>query len=171
MKKILLLVSLILMLCSSIGYAANWQWVASTDKLTMSLNTEDILRVNGEYIAWTQIKVIEYAQYVENGQKIAVRLEKLGFKKTETGNEFRLLEYCEYNKDGNLVKSGKGDMQWDSIPPNSLAEGVFKKVLEIRSAADKEDDAKELKEKKKQQRRETNNIVANIGAAILGSMH
>ena len=75
MRKILLLTLALCLAFSSLASAASWKWLTSTDDVTVSINTDNITRVNGIYTVWVQIKYADYAQKNYKGEKIAVTLE------------------------------------------------------------------------------------------------
>ena len=69
MRKILLLTLALCLAFSSLASAANWKWLTSTDDVTLSINTDNITRVNGIYTVWVQIKYADYAQKTIKAKK------------------------------------------------------------------------------------------------------
>lgn len=181
MRKILLLTLALCLAFSSLASAANWKWLTSTDDITLSINTDNITRVNGVYTVWVQIKYADYAQKIYKGEKIAVTLEKMNFKRTEIGDETRSLEIIDYNIKGDFLRNTKGSGTWESVIPSSIGEQIFQEVLKIRSDADKSDDAqaqkeKEVeqaqseKEKRAKQNKENTKVATDVARAVLGGL-
>lgn len=190
-KRILILVMSLLCLCSS-AFATNWQWVDSSDKMTISLNTDNITRINNIYTAWFRFVYVDYAQPTERGQKVKYFLERESIQKTETGDQHRTLEIILYDSQGNVIDRSNKAGNWESIIPGSFGETMFKKVLEVRAAQDKADDEKAAadkavankkaadakaeaeqkakKEKQAQRNKEAANAVLGVGSAILGGL-
>lgn len=181
MRKILLLTLALCLAFSSLASAASWKWLTSTDDVTVSINTDNITRVNGIYTVWVQIKYADYAQKNYKGEKIAVTLEKMNFKRTEMGDEGRSLEIIDYSSKGNFLRNTKGSATWESVIPSSIGEQIFQEVLKLRSDADKEDDiqiqkekdaeqTQAEKEKRSKQNKENTKVATDVARAVLGGL-
>lgn len=169
-KKILVMLLTLLCFCS-VSFAANWQWLISSDTTTISINTDNITRVNGVYTVWIKAVPVEYAQEIEDGKKIAMMMEQLNFRRTESGDECRSLQILCYDAKGNFVNSHKDMTNWSSVIPGTNGEKIFNKVLELRADADKDDDAnaaaKAKKEKQAKRDKEAADTAKDIGKAVL----
>jgi|GEM_PF-2776471 len=181
MRKILLLTLALCLAFSSLASAASWKWLTSTDDVTVSINTDNITRVNGIYTVWVQIKYADYAQKNYKGEKIALTLEKMNFKRTEMGDEGRSLEIIDYSSKGNFLRNTKGSAAWESVIPSSIGEQIFQEVLKLRSDADKEDDiqiqkekdaeqTQAEKEKRSKQNKENTKVATDVARAVLGGL-
>lgn len=191
MKKILIMILSLLCFCSS-AFATNWQWVTSSDKYTISVNTDNITRINNVYAAWFSIVYLDYAQPIYQGKKVKALVQRFNFQRTELGDEIRSTEGLFYDNEGNVLTHQKELAKWDSIIPGSFGETMFKKVLEIRATQDKTDDEKlatkkaeeeqkaadakaeadkkAKREKQVQRNKETANAILGVGGALLGGL-
>lgn len=191
MKKFLIMLLSLLCFCSS-ALATNWQWVTSSDKYTISVNTDNITRINNVYAAWFSIVYLDYAQPIYQGKKVKALVQRFNFQRTELGDEFRTTEGLFYDNEGNVLTHQKELAKWGSIIPGSFGETMFKKVLEVRAAKDKADDEKlatekaaaeqkasetkaeankkAKREKQVQRNKETANAILGVGGALLGGL-
>lgn len=191
MKKLTVLLLSLLCFCSS-AFATNWQWVTSSDKYTIQVNTDNITRINNVYAAWFSIVYLDYAQPTYQGKKVKALVQRFNFQRTELGDEFRTTEGLFYDKEGNVLTHQKELAKWESIIPGSFGETMFKKVLEIRATQDKADDEKlatkkaeeerkaadakaeadkkAKREKQVQRNKETANAILGVGGALLGGL-
>lgn len=191
MKKIIIMLLSLLCFCSS-AFATNWQWVTSSDKYTISVNADNITRINDVYSAWFSIVYLDYAQPTYQGKKVKALVQRFNFQRTELGDEFRTTEGLFYDNEGNVLTHQKELAKWGSIIPGSFGETMFKKVLEIRATQDKTDDEKlatkkaeeeqkaadakaeadkkAKREKQIQRNKETANAILGVGGALLGGL-
>lgn len=150
--------------------AANWQVIEDGTNGKLELNVDNITRVNGVYTAWVRLHYPEDKQETVNGQKIAMHMEKLNFKTTENGDEFKCVEIYSYAKSGELIKDYKTNEQWSSIIPGTIGETIYNKVLEIRKTADENEDKKARSEQRAKENKENLKNAANIAGAVLGGL-
>lgn len=130
MKKILLLTIFLLSFCAT-SFADNWQWIESTDTLTISVNTEQSYKNNNIYTGWIQIVPVEYARNTYKGKPVAKIILKCSFKTTPTGNMMNIHEVFAYDDRGNFLDSDKYGKGWESITPESGGETMYKAVRDV----------------------------------------
>lgn len=150
--------------------AADWQELGTNNDVKISINADNITRVNGVYTVWLRSTYPEDKQPLKNGQKMEMQLEKLAFRTTESGDEWQLVEIYQYNTEGKVIQQLDGDSSWDSIVPGTLGEAVYDKVKEIRKDADAADDKKAKSKKRQQETKEAVKQAANIAGGILGGL-
>ena len=150
--------------------AANWQIIEDSKGGKLELNADNITRANGVYTAWIRFQFADDKQEVYNGQKIAMRMEKLNFRTTENGDEFKCLEIYEYSKTGELLNEVNGDEPWSSVIPGTIGETIYNKVLEIRKTADENEDKKAKSKQRAKENKENIKNAANIAGAVLGGL-
>lgn len=150
--------------------AADWQIIDEGKGIKIELNADNITRVNGVYTAWIRTLYQDDKQETSNGQKVAMVMEKFNLRTTESGNEFKSIEFYEYNPQGDLIQKLNGDNVWESVVPGTLGETIYDKVKEVRKDADAIDDKKAKDKKREQQTKETVKQAANIAGGILGGL-
>lgn len=130
MKKILILTFSLLMLCAT-SFADNWQWVKSTDTLTISVNKEQIYKNNNVYTGWAQMIAAEYARKTYNGQTIAKAIIKCSFTTISTGDMINILAQRCYDERGNLIYSDNTSNGWEPITPGTGGDAMYQKIREL----------------------------------------
>lgn len=150
--------------------AADWQVIDEGQGVKIELNADNITRVNGVYTAWVRNIYQAEKQELSNGQKVAMVMEKFSLRTTNSGDEFKSIEFYEYNPNGDLIKKLNGTNNWESIIPGTLGETIYDKVKELRKDADAADDKKAKAKKREQQTKEAVKQATNIAGGILGGL-
>ncbi|WP_293660865.1 surface-adhesin E family protein [uncultured Phascolarctobacterium sp.] len=112
------------------SYAANWQWITSTDTITYSFDSQSIRQIApGKYFVWVKNEFTEAA-----GKQLSA---DLNFKKPVAFslhrseynciNEFTGMQsYAYYAKDGSILAQGTDNYySYSPIIPGTIGEMIF----------------------------------------------
>lgn len=133
MKKIIttLLFCLAVFIMAPITYAADWQWIGSTDVMTVSFDKDSIRKSeHNKYFAW-----IKYEYTESEGAKISDELkltEPLSYQLLRLEFDYKneslgIKSYIYYSKIGTVLGQHTNQFYYDFNPiiPGSIGEGIF----------------------------------------------
>lgn len=147
MKKLFFLLSMVVYFAlSSVAGAANWQWVASSDNMTLTVDTDSITKDDGIYSFWLQYKYADFTNEKISGERIDYIKIQSKLKNTQNGYEIMDVIAYAYNSAGNPLYKYPSN-PWQSVIPGTFSEKVKNKVLAIRADADKAEAEQEKKDK------------------------
>lgn len=140
-----MLVTFILLLVSPASYAANWQWVVSTDDTTIQMDTSNIQK--GTLFGGTHIKI--WAKYIYNQaavqrminnrkkagasvdgyENLSWRTVRIEFLHTNDSKIWRETSWVDYDSENHVLWSASyQDNKWEEIIPETVAEALFEKA-------------------------------------------
>lgn len=134
MKKIILILSLCLSLLglSSITYAAEWEWITSTDVMTVSFDKDSIRKSEDDkYFAWikyeyTESKGAKISDDLKLAEPISYQLHRLEFDyKNES---IKTQSVVTYDKNGTTLANYTDKYSlnhFEPIIPGSVGEAIF----------------------------------------------
>ena len=162
--------------------AANWQWVVSSSKITVTIDLDSISKSDGIYTVWARFKNADYVDKYVNHQRVDYTADQLQYKKQGNGYlicQARSIAYHDEEDIGEWTSS-----RWESVIPSTFGDSILKRVLAERAAADKKEEeqlnkqqqeqaaaqaAKEKQEKAESKRRNNEQAAANV-IGILGGI-
>lgn len=117
MKKILILLITFLTL-SLPCFASSWYWIGvSHDGSQCYIDNSSVQKNSNYAVIW--LKIIK-----PDGSN---SIEKVGV--SHYRRAISLLEYFDYDTEGNVVKSGTiANPQWITVPPDSVGDAIFDAV-------------------------------------------
>jgi hypothetical protein len=134
MKKIIttLLFCLAVFIMSPISYAADWQWISSTDVMTVSFDKDSIRKSErNKYFVWikfefTESEGIKQSNNLKLAKPISYQLIRFEFDYKNESN--RLQTLVVYGKDGTSLANYTDKYsveQFEPIIPGSTGEEIF----------------------------------------------
>lgn len=152
MKKMVSLCSIALLLFAftASASAASWEWILSTNKYSVFVDTDTIKKSNATrnspeiYRIWIKRtfnqdgvnQMIE--QLRSNGEstagyeKLSYSLEFGEYKRTSESDWRRSIEWIDYDTNGKVLNSGQYNSAWKRIKPSTVSEAIFKKVRALK---------------------------------------
>lgn len=134
MKKIILILSLCLSLLglSSITYAAEWEWITSTDVMTVSFDKDSVRKSkNDRYFAWIKFELTE-SEGIKESKRIKLAeptsSELRRFEFDYKNESIRIQSIVVYDKKGTVLSSytDKYSLErFEPIIPGSIGEAIF----------------------------------------------
>jgi hypothetical protein len=134
MRKLLLTVLALVMLSSSC-LAANWEWIASDEKIGMFYDKDSIVfdmskdKITNRDKCYVWVKIVYDKAFAQKRFKdnTAASLEHWGFDLAN--NQMLEGERIYYDDSGLPIEKIKGAQKWVGVVPDTFAEAVKEKIL------------------------------------------
>lgn len=160
LRKLFVMLSLLVFVLANgtVVDAANWQWVKSNSKTTLTMDTSSISKNDGIYTVWVRLKYVYTDRYVNN-KRIDYSVEEWKYKKDGNGYLVRTARTLAYG-DEELLADRTYNSEWRDVVPNTFGEDVLNNVLKQRAEADKLEDTQARKQQQEEQKRQQDAQVA-----------
>lgn len=111
------------------GYGADWKLYVSHEYFLVYYDEQSITHPSKNIVrVWTRW------DYTEKGEMMfKKKYENLNYKRQLegvdcVGKRDRILSFTSYDKEGRVINSASGGIEWDDIVPESVADALYKKV-------------------------------------------
>jgi len=136
LRKLFMVLSLTVLFLANISVvnAANWQWVRSNNKVTMTMDMNSISKNNDIYTVWVQLKYVYLNKYVNN-KRIDHTTEEWKYLKGSSGYMVSVARVLAYGE-GELLYDRTYNTDPKDVVPGSFGETILNKILQQHTVKD-----------------------------------